>query len=612
MTGLIGRYFKDHEVAEILRHKEDIQDYLVDKYNAEKQRIESERQRRLKQALEKEKGQKKTEDMDQEDKEDETKDAEEEEVKVVAVETTEANEEDEDDNMFLDDDEDDDEEMQEGVEGMKEKREEMLKKLQKRMGGKDNYRKKDIKVEFTDEGYINTFGNRVKRIEFVGFDKIWERLYNMNRIIDVSLSDQKIAHFGKLGQLAGICPNLRNLALEKNLISSWDQIIILGTELRNLESLAISYNMLSLENDDKINLSCLKSLNSGNQVLNCELKPSEIYPKLKHLILISMGLNFKTLSKVMPYFQGIDELVICNNYCNDFENINLEQFQNISKINLEDNKIDTAKGHKLEILSQLKNLERLSLLSNMVSEIPCIEKFTKLEQVNISRNNFQDGKIFGELCKVPNLTHLRFKYNPVSYRYNKNHSRQWAISEIPSLTHYNGLKVGRSERRDSEYYIMRHAFHEYFNTFQKTQFTYKYTEFEKWATEIYPIALTLVDKYENPYPEVDFDKLAEQGMGKLPGQRVLHTVNYVHINFITAVGPFLGKPPFRKRYPITTDFLYIRNFICQYFKLKNKGSVVLKFRNDPRGVYEEVDDLTKGLDFYGIKDGSYVLVEGEE
>lgn len=614
MDGLINRYFKDHEIAEILKHKEDIQNYLVEKFEVEKLKIEEERKKRLEIAIQEEEllkqgEEKKTEEISEE--KDETKKVEEKVVAVESIQNQETNEDE--DNMFLDDE--DDEEIGENKPGNQDisskKRDEMLKKLKDKIGGKDNYRRKDIKVEYNEEGYVKTFGDRVKRIEFVGFDQIWERLYNLNRIIDISLSEQKISNFGNLGQLGGICPNIKNLSLEKNLLCSWDQIIILGSELRNLESLALSYNPLRLENEEGFTLNKLRSFNEKNEILNCELKNEEIFPKLKNLILIQMNLDFKMLSTIMPFFQHIDELVLCNNYCNDFENIVIENFKNIKKINLENNQID-SENHQIERLSEFKELERLSLLSNKISKFPVPEKFQKLEQLNISKNNFLDGKIFSDLSKMKSLTHLRMKYNPVNYKYNKGHSRQWAIAEIPNLTYFNGLKVGKSERTDSEYYIMRHAFHEYFNTFEKTQFNYKFSEFVPWAKENYPISLTLIEKYENPYPEINYEKLKEAGMGELPGQRIAPTVHYVKISFLTMVGPFMGKPPFGKKYPITTDFLYIRNWICQYFKIKKKDKVVLKFRNDTREPYEEIDDLTKGLDFYGMKEGSEILIEGEE
>lgn len=605
MIGLINRYFKDHEIAEILKHKEDIQTYLVEKYNAEKAKIEAEREKRLLKAKKQEEEEAKNQTKEEEKTEEKIEEVEE---KVVAVEKKEEEEED-DENMFIDGDDDDEDDMQENNGDLANKREMMINRLQEKIGLRDNYRKKDIKVEYSDEGYVRTFGNRVKRIEFVGFDKIWERLYNMNRIIDISLSDYKIANFGLLGRLGGICPNIKNLSLEKNLLCSWDQIMILGTEMRCLESLAISYNPLKLENG-QIDLSKLNSYNSEGEVMNCELGQNEIFPRLKNLVMIQMNLNFKKLNKLMPYFQHIDELVICNNFCNDFENIEIDQFKNIRKINLENNKI--TQEHQIERLAEFEHLERLSLLSNKISKLPVPEKFQKLTHLNISKNSFMDGKIFHQLSYLKNLTHLRMKYNPVNYKYNKGHSRQWAIAEIPNLKHFNGLKVGRSEKTDSEYYIMRHAFHEYFNTHEKTQFNYKYDEFEVWAKENYPISLTLVEKYENPYPEIDLDKLNEQGLGKLPGQKIAPKVHYVRINFLAMTGPFLGKPPFNKKYPITTDFLYIRNWISQYFKIKNKESIILKFRNDRREPYEEIDDLTKGLDFYGMKDGSEVLVAGDE
>jgi len=53
---------------------------------------------------------------------------------------------------------------------------------------------------------------------------------------------------------------------------------------------------------------------------------------------------------------------------------------------------------------------------------------------------------------------------------------------------------------------MRWGFHEYFRIAKENQMSYKYSKFTEWALENFPISLDLVEKYENPYPEMTEDQ----------------------------------------------------------------------------------------------------------
>lgn len=74
--------------------------------------------------------------------------------------------------------------------------------MQSKIGQKDSYRDQTVTVEYDEEAYISTFGERIKRIEFVGFDKVWERLHNLHKVLSLGLNDHRVSNLGKLGQLS--------------------------------------------------------------------------------------------------------------------------------------------------------------------------------------------------------------------------------------------------------------------------------------------------------------------------------------------------------------------------------------------------------------------------
>ena len=65
-------------------------------------------------------------------------------------------------------------------------------------------------------------------IEFVGFDEIWTKINNLDKIQSISLAECRICDLGPLGHLRGLFKSLKILSLEENLISDWKQIYQLG------------------------------------------------------------------------------------------------------------------------------------------------------------------------------------------------------------------------------------------------------------------------------------------------------------------------------------------------------------------------------------------------
>lgn len=93
-----------------------------------------------------------------------------------------------------------------------------------------NKKIEDIKTEFDEDGFIYTFQERTKRIEFLGFDKHWKRVNELDTLKEFGLNDKKVLNFGPIGTLKQLIPNMVNLSLENNLFYDWQQIIHLGSE----------------------------------------------------------------------------------------------------------------------------------------------------------------------------------------------------------------------------------------------------------------------------------------------------------------------------------------------------------------------------------------------
>lgn len=82
-------------------------------------------------------------------------------------------------------------------------------------------------------------------VEFVGFDEIWTKINNLDKIQSISLPDCRICDLDPKGHLNDLLKSLKILSLEDNLLSTYNQVFQLGHELPNLEELSLTNNRLA-------------------------------------------------------------------------------------------------------------------------------------------------------------------------------------------------------------------------------------------------------------------------------------------------------------------------------------------------------------------------------
>ena len=374
--------------------------------------------------------------------------------------------------------------------------------------------------------------------------------------------------------------------------------------LTQLESLSVSYNSLKCDASGYLGREVdTWNAESAKKLLE---DPASAFPRLKKIIAISTGLTFASFDKIVPFMPVLEELVACRNCCNDFEHLDASKFKHLQSLNLEHNKINDLAQSGL--LSKLENLRDLALNQNELTRFQNAAEFKRLENLNLSHNIIADGKVLSDLRNCPSLKSLKINYNPIEQGLNKKDISRRAVAEISTLTRINGMDLNRYERKDCEYYFLRWVFHEYFTIFGLHQLSYKFAAFEVWARDNYPAVFDLIKKYENPYPEVDV-KAAEDDRQQILAQAPVQQARYAKLLFSTPIGPLGGKPPLSKNFPRTTDFLYIRNWVSQTFKLPNKEAIIIKFKNGHNQIYENIDDMTKSIDYYDIKDNADVIIE---
>lgn len=308
---------------------------------------------------------------------------------------------------------------------------------------------------------------------------------------------------------------MRNLSLEENLIRSWEQIIHLGTELPSLEKLYLSSMPLEIP-DNLEQMEEFQTYNGLNEILTID-SPKEVFKNMKTLVLIRMGLTWEKINRISPFFPNIQELVICHNECNDFENISeatFENFKNLKVLNLDDNKIvvksptnqqnemTEVKSQNLDILSKFTVLTDLIVCNNEIHRFEDAEKLPNLDYLNLEQNGITSTEILVDLRNCKKLNSIRILKNPISDIHTNRHVRNIVVGEIRSLKNVNGTELSKYDRRDFEIYYLNHTFKEYFKLFNTNQEEYLESEFLEWANKTHPNALIFIKEYDNPFPQL--------------------------------------------------------------------------------------------------------------
>ncbi|RYG20616.1 MAG: hypothetical protein EOO07_04530, partial [Chitinophagaceae bacterium] len=76
---------------------------------------------------------------------------------------------------------------------------------------------KGVVVEYDEEAYFETVRKFKKKVEFLGFDKIWKKINDLQHLKEISLPSCRVSDIGPDGSLQQLLPNLQILSLEDNL-----------------------------------------------------------------------------------------------------------------------------------------------------------------------------------------------------------------------------------------------------------------------------------------------------------------------------------------------------------------------------------------------------------
>ncbi|KAL6983197.1 hypothetical protein U1Q18_016589 [Sarracenia purpurea var. burkii] len=302
--------------------------------------------------------------------------------------------------------------------------------------------------EEEDEMYILSASNRRVSVQFLGKDKIQDKLSRFEELAAASLSYLGVSSSGPPCQIRATVPNLKELDLTGNLFSEWREVGAICDELPALTALNLTNNLLA---HDIVGLPTLKNIrvlvlnHTSIKWIQVEILKHSL-PAIEELHLMGNQLDAITPPSSSTVVQGFDSLRL---------------------LNLEDNCF--ADWNEILKLSQLKGLEQLHLNKNSLNRIwyPDCDTvhdqvigcesvqhsylpFKNLHCLLLGGNNIEDLTSVDSLNSFPSLKDIRLSENPIADSGKGCIPRFVFIARLAKVEILNGSEVSPRERKDCE------------------------------------------------------------------------------------------------------------------------------------------------------------------
>uniref|UniRef100_A0A8B9J1H9 Tubulin-specific chaperone E n=1 Tax=Amazona collaria TaxID=241587 RepID=A0A8B9J1H9_9PSIT len=285
-------------------------------------------------------------------------------------------------------------------------------------------------------GTENTLVFGKKTVEFVGMDSIAQQQSQLNQLVDISLCECAVSHAGQKEEISRTCANIRHINLSKNLISSWETVAAIASEVQNLETLNVSGNKMKFP-------STLTSVSS-------------VFSNLRVLALNQTAITWTEVLLCAPGWPRLEELYLTSNNIMVLERPD-NVLQTLKLLDLSDNQL--LDGNQLHLIAHLPRLEQLILRNSGIASIDfpdagfgCKTKmFPSLKHLVINDNKISQWSSINELDKLPSLRSLQCHNNPfMDTEKNPETLRQLIIAKISQLEVLNKSEIPPAERKGAE------------------------------------------------------------------------------------------------------------------------------------------------------------------
>ncbi|GMH33419.1 hypothetical protein BSKO_01253 [Bryopsis sp. KO-2023] len=299
----------------------------------------------------------------------------------------------------------------------------------------ERYKNRDMdQEEFDADMYVQATRNKTRKVELVGKTKAELRQSKTHLLICADLTEASVATVGDAEELETLVPNLEELDLSCNLVSSWLDAAKMVEWLPSIKLLNLSRNLFVIP----------------------KFQDCPTVTRLKSLVLNNCSINFGQILDLAACMPDLRRVQLCGNSIESLASngdSDLNALNHIEDLDLENNKISS--WEEIAKLGQLPNLVRLSLGRNAVSSVAYPSEndtdkpaFPALEILLMAGCDLKDRASIDAMDRFPKLKEVRVTKNPLTVE--KKCSRYEIVARVAKLTFLNGATVSSSERVDCE------------------------------------------------------------------------------------------------------------------------------------------------------------------
>ncbi|CAN1855256.1 Tubulin-folding cofactor E [Linum perenne] len=286
--------------------------------------------------------------------------------------------------------------------------------------------------EEEDGMYVLSTTNRRVSVEFVGKEKIQDKLSRFEELTNASLSFLGVNSPGSSAEIGSNLPNLKELDLTGNLLSEWKDIGTICEQLPSLKALNLSHNLMADVVTGLPRLSSIRVL-----VLNCTGVKWTQVEELEHLLPVIEELHLMG--------NGISEIKATSS--------SVQRFESLRLLNLEDNCI--AEWGEIIKISMLRSLEHLQLNKNNLKSVFYPDDSTSYILFSSASNNIGDLASIDALNLFPNLMDIRISENPITEPTRGGIPRYVLVARLSKVELLNGSEIRARDRKECEIRYVR-------------------------------------------------------------------------------------------------------------------------------------------------------------
>ncbi|POM66785.1 Tubulin-specific chaperone E [Phytophthora palmivora] len=461
----------------------------------------------------------------------------------------------------------------------------LLEKLQERYSNQEGTMSsgtKDVMVT----GEVGTTLGSEKPIEFVGAKKLRTQ-QTLQTIEKISLSGCQIDRLGGDG-LRTLAPNLTELDLSRNLFSTWSDILDVVRELPLLETLILSGNRFTVDE-------------SGD---------GEVFENLKVLVLNQTLVSWENVGKLVSrHFPKLEQLHLVDN---EYENGELTVYQNtaswmetLSVLDLSLNRLSSWEKVLQVVGGMFANLSQLFLNGNRIVTLgvdneELVTGFQKLTTLSLSENLIDSWTSIDALNAFPLLDTLRLSKIPLTTQMSLGEARMLVVARTDRIAVFNASPIREKERKEAEQLYLKRILHELAVIGDN--------ESER---ECVLAGHPRFNRLRELYPEISIDQCGSAGgSGSTTGPRKLAS-SLIKVSIIPMSMQATSLEPLVKKIPQQMKVSQLKLLVETKFGVEVPAQV-LSFRSDSRSMPMLLDDDNAEVSYYGMQEGSEVLVNDNE